>query len=114
MRSKQRNSWNSSSATEQKISKTWTTITENKIQDNSYSTVSVFTKTSNPKVIIRSEKINDNWDSFQWKDLNKHKLIKFTCIIIILLIILMTFFLSLKTYNMINELSDYVYLNVQP
>lgn len=101
MKSKQKNVWNSSSTT------------ENKPQDSSDSTVSVFTRTNNPKVVIKSEKINDNWDIFYWKNLSKHKLIKFACIIIMSLIILMTFFLSFKTYNMINELSDYVHLNIQ-
>ena len=70
--------------------------------------VSVFTRTTNPKVIIKSENIIDNWNISWRESKNKHRLLKFLCVIIMCLIILMTFFLSLRTYNTVNELSKYL------
>ena len=78
---------------------------DEKSTNSSNTNVSVFTRTTNPKVIIESE--NVNW-SFEWKEHHgKHKLLKFICMMIMCLIILMTFFLSLKTYNMVHNLSEY-------
>lgn len=64
--------------------------------------VSVITKTIRPNVIIKSENINENnTQGKQW-------LIKSICLMIMCIIILITFFLSLKTYNMVHELSNYI------
>lgn len=114
MKTTKKDTWNSNSTKKQKGSKIGTTIREDKVQNQTNSNVSVFTKTNNPKVVIQAEKLNNNWNNFYWENLNTHKLIKFTCIIIMCLIILMIFFLSLRTYNTINELSDYVQMNLQP
>lgn len=86
-------------------------VTEKKISNDSNVGVSVFTKTTTPKVVIQSEKM-DNADIYQ--NVCKHRIIKSACLIIMGIIILMTFFLALKTYNSVNELSDYVHLVVQP
>ena len=90
----------------------WTVndINEKEQFDSSDDSVSVFTKTTNPKVIIKSEDIRNNWNFTQEESRNKHRLLKFLCVIIICLIILMTFFLSLKTYNAVNKLSEYFML----
>ena len=77
-----------------------------KVIESSDANVSVFTKTTTPKVIIKSENIDSN-NTFQNINRSKHKLLKFICSIIMCLIILMTFFLSLKTYDTVNELSKY-------
>ena len=82
--------------------------THNKKLNSSDSSVSVFTRTTNPKVIIKSENIENSW-KFIWKGiLDKHRLLRFIWMIIMCLIILITFFLSLKTYNTVNELSEYL------
>lgn len=77
------------------------------------SNVSVITKNTNPKVIIQSENVIDNRDcSDQHRD--KHLFLKLVCFIVMCMILLITFFLSLKTYNAIIELSDYVHWRIQP
>lgn len=74
--------------------------------------VSVITKTTKPQVVIQSEKIDElqkncmhDWTI--WFR-NKHQLIKFCCIIVVCIIILLTFFLSLKTYNMVKDLHNII------
>ena len=75
------------------------------------SNVSVITKTTAPKVVVQSEKVNQKHLS----EINdKHLLLKLICFVIMCIILLMTFFLSLKTYNAMNELSDYVQWRIQP
>ena len=94
----------------QKIAWTVDDVNEKEQLNSSDASVSVFTRTTNPKVIIKSENIRDNWE-FKWKDSrNEHRSLKFLCIIIMCLIILMTFFLSLKTCNTVNKLSEYFML----
>ena len=88
-----------------KTKKQWTSTTSKKVIDSPNTSVSVFTKTTNPKVIIESEHIKEECHS-KWNR-NKHKLLKFLCMMIMCIIILITFFLSLKTYNTVNELAKY-------
>ena len=77
------------------------------------SNVSVITKTTTPKVVIQSENINNN--SRLLNEINdKHLLLKLICFVIMCIILLMTFFLSLKTYHAVNELSDYVQWRLYP
>ena len=77
------------------------------------SNVSVITKTTAPKVVVQSEDLNNDHNiSNEIK--NSHLLLKLVCFIIMCIILLMTFFLSLKTYNTVNELSDYVHWRIQP
>jgi hypothetical protein len=66
--------------------------------------VSVFTKTTNPKVVIKTEKVENDWNNHLCK--NKHKALKFFCFIIMCIIMLATFFLSLQTYNTVNKLAE--------
>lgn len=98
------------SVTKKLPKKTWEvkTVAEKKVTESSDTNVSVFTRTTNPKVIIKSESVKDDWKDFSCKNWNKHKLIKFVCFVVICLIVLMTFFLSLKTYNTVNDLSNSV------
>ena len=74
--------------------------------------VSVITKTTKPQVVVQSEKINKSQENLihNWIILTKDKnhLIKFCCITIMGIIILLTFFLSLKTYNMIKDLYNII------
>ena len=74
------------------------------------SNVSVITKTTTPKVVIQSENVNNNNKVLE----DKHLLLKLVCFVIMCIILLMTFFLSLKTYNAVNGLSDYVHWIIQP
>ena len=77
------------------------------------SNVSVITKTTTPKVVIQSENVSKNEELLN--EINyKHLLLKLVCFIIMCVILLMTFFLSLKTYNEVNELSDYIHRIIQP
>lgn len=76
------------------------------------SNVSVITKTTTPKVVIQSENVNNNNLLNEIND--KHLLLKLICFVIMCVILLMTFFLSLRTYNAVNELSDYVHWRIQP
>jgi len=70
------------------------------------SNVSVITKTTTPKVVIQSEKVKDAVFN---QDYDKHLLLKLVCFVIMCAILLISFFLSLKTYNTVNELRDYIY-----
>ena len=77
------------------------------------SNVSVITKTTSPKVVIQSENVSNN--SHFLNEINdKHLLLKLICFVIMCIILLMTFFLSLKTYHAVNELSDYVQWRLYP
>ena len=78
---------------------------EKKIKTSPETNVSVFTKTTNPKIIIKSEIFKNN---NSLKKVNTHAILKFLCLSIICIIILITFFLSLKTYNMIHELQEHI------
>ena len=77
------------------------------------SNVSVITKTTTPKVVVQSENVSNSENVFSNTN-DKHFLLKLICFIIMCIILLMTFFLSLKTYNMVNELSDYIHWIIQP
>lgn len=90
-----------------KDSKGFGSIQEKEVEQTSENNVSVFTKTTAPKVIIQSENIDNNLFS---EKVNKHQILKICCLIIMSIILLMTFFLALKTYNAVNELSDYILL----
>ena len=74
-------------------------VIEKKNPNNLEGNVSIFTKTTNPKVIIQSENVNNHSQS-----ICRHRLLKSIYLIILGIIVLMTFFLSLKTYNIVNEL----------
>jgi len=80
--------------------------------DFSEKEVSVITKTTKPQVLIQTERINNYQKDpiYNWAWLrNKSQLIKFCCSIIICIIILLTFFLSLKTYNMVKDLHEIIF-----
>lgn len=90
-----------------KDSKDFGSTQEKEVEHISENKVSVFTKTTAPKVVIQSENIDNNLFS---ENVNKHQILKICCLIIMSIILLMTFFLALKTYNAVNELSDYILL----
>jgi hypothetical protein len=75
-------------------------VVEKKASNNSDTNVSVFTKTTNPNIVINSENVTDCIK----QNIHKHKILKSVCLIVMGIIVLMTFFLSLKTYNTVNEL----------
>lgn len=75
---------------------------EREVSNNSGAGVSVFTKTTSPKIILHSEKLNIA--KTNQKNIRMCRLLKSLCLIILGIIILMTFFLSLKTYHAVNEL----------
>jgi len=72
-------------------------VAEKKASVERESNVSIFTKTTNPKVIVQSENIKFQ-DNSLCKDWNKHKFVKIMCMVIMCIILLITFFMSLKTY----------------
>lgn len=86
-------------------------VVEKKISDNSDANVSVFTKTTSPKVVVQAEKM-ENFEFNQ--NIYRHKILLSACLVTMGIIILMTFFLALKTYNNVNELSDYIHLIIHP
>jgi hypothetical protein len=67
--------------------------------------VSVFTKTTSPKLIIQSDEINHCVSHAQ-----TYRIFKSVCLIVLGIIILMTFFLNLKIYYTINQLSNGLWL----
>lgn len=86
--------------------------TKETMTNTSESDVSVFTKTTKPNLVIKSEKIRNNYNNCNscCQKQKIHKILYFICMIIICIIILMTFFLTLKTYNAVEELSEYIML----
>jgi len=97
-----------SKKTENKHKKT-DSIAKRDIKNISENNVSVFTKSINPRVIIKSEDM-DQKPNLLIQNMDKHQILKVCCLIIMCIILLMTFFLSLKTYNTVQELSDYIFL----
>lgn len=70
--------------------------------------VSVITKSTKPKVIVNSEEIKDN-EYINLKRNEQSKVIwmrKFLCSIIMWIIILITFFVSLKIYSITKEINE--------
>ena len=100
------------STTKKASQKIWvsTVVTEKKHSNHPESNVSIFTKTTNPKVVIKSESLKNSNSISLWQKQNKYDMLIFFCFIIICIIILATFFLSLKTYNTVNELAEYIIL----
>jgi len=64
--------------------------------------VSVITKTNTPKIIVQSEQITSTSKESNTK--YKHEILPFLLKITMCLIVLITFFLSIKTYNIVNQL----------
>lgn len=95
--------WKTTKSTKTKVSKKGTVsdVVEKKVSNNPDTSVSVFTKTTNPKVVVQSEKI-DTPQVIQ--NIHRHRILKSVCLIVMGIIVLMTFFLSLKTYQTVNEL----------
>lgn len=95
-----KNSWKT-----RKTEQSWVEIRRNSraSEYNPESNVSVITKTTNPKIVIQSESFDKDG---QW-DLHKHTLLKFICLIIMYIIILITFFISIKTFDMVKDLTQY-------
>ena len=87
--------WNSEKENVSEIS------VENSNSSNLKTDVSVLTKTTSPKVIIQSDDIHSHTIN---QNICKHKLLKSVCLIVFCVIILVMFFLSIKTYNLVNEL----------
>jgi len=84
------------------VKKNWTSnlTTQESIEKPNEENFSVITKSTRPKVVIQSENIENEYSIY-----HNHKMIKSIFLVVICCIILITFFLSLKTYNMVNELS---------
>lgn len=76
-------------------------VIEKKTSNDSDVGVSVFTKTTTPKVVIQSENVSTPQII---QSINRHRILKSACLIVMGIIVLMTFFLSLKTYNVVSEL----------
>ena len=79
-------------------------VVEKETSENPETGVSVFTKTTNPKIIVQSENL-ENTKVCQNQNICSCRFWKFVWLMIMSIIILMTFFLTLRTYNIINELS---------
>ena len=77
---------------------------EKKVSSNPEMGVSVFTKTTNPKVVIHSENLCTT-RVFQNQNICWRRFLKSTWMIVMSIIVLITFFLTLKTYNIVSELS---------
>ena len=76
---------------------------QKKVNNPNESDFSVITKTTKPKVIIQSENFGN--DNVFHCNSNNHKFIKYILKVVMCIIILITFFLSLKTYDMVVNLS---------
>lgn len=77
---------------------------QKKVNNTNEANFSVITKTTKPKVVIQSENIKDNYMSHY--NVSNHKIIKQAFFVVMCIIILITFFLSLKTCNMVADLSQ--------
>ena len=105
MVTEKKTSWKTSKITKNKISKKdsdFEIVTEK--NNNPDAKVSVFTKTTNPKVIIQSDKLASSETN---KNIHRHRILKSIYLIVMGIIVLITFFLSLKTYNIVNELYQF-------
>jgi len=82
---------------------------ENVVSSND-ANVSVFTKNRSPKVIVKSENLNNNCDIIPHQNIYRHNMLKSLCLIVMCIIILITFFLSLSTYSTVSKLSHLLWL----
>lgn len=100
------------STTKKTSQKIWASsvVTEKKHSDNSEANVSVFTKTTSPKIVVKSENLKNNDNMFLWQKQNKYNMLILFCFIIMCIIILATFFLSVQTYDTVNKLAEYIIL----
>ena len=76
----------------------------NTTEESPETNVSVITKTTNPRIVIQSENFNRDYQF----GLHKHTLLKFICLIIMCVIILITFFISIETFDMVRDLTHYI------
>ena len=106
---KTKNSWSTLSAggVSKKLENSGVVVTE-KNDKTIEGDVSVFMKTTKPKVILESESLNGKCHTLLQKHYCGYRVLRFLCFIILCIIVLMTFFLALKTYNMVNELTNYI------
>ena len=79
-------------------------IEEKPVKTASEANVSVLTKTTNPKIIVESENLKNSYDVPLCNNSRKHGLLKSVFFIVICIIILMMFFLTIRIYNMVDEL----------
>ena len=69
-----------------KDNKIFNSISEKKIETSNENNVSVFTKTTNPKVIIQSDNLGEKLNLFT-QNMDKHKILKLCCLIIMSIIL---------------------------
>lgn len=96
--------WSNKNSPKSKVSKKETiseVITEKKLSNDSTPSVTVFTKTTAPKLVVQSEDANCCTSYVHHSQ--TYRIFKSVCLIVLWIIILMTFFLNLKIYQMINE-----------
>ena len=67
------------------------------------SNVSVFTKSTNPKVVVWAEKLNEK--SLYYSKLCSWKIMKLVFMVVMSILLIITFFVSLKTYHIVEHLS---------
>lgn len=79
-------------------------ISEVDIKNNPETNVSLLTKRTGPSVIIQSENMDTHFD---YKNIRKRRILKSICMIVLGIIIMMTFFLSLRTYNIVTNMNCY-------
>lgn len=99
MISNNKSSWKTKKTTPKQVETTNSQTTQ-----ASDSSVSVITKTTNPKIVIQSENFDGNDQRISYK----HTLLKFICSIVMCTIILITFFISIKTFDMVKDLAHYI------
>ena len=98
--------WSNKNSPKSRVSKKETVsevITEKKLSNDSTPSVTVFTKTTTPKVVVQSEDTNCYTPYVHHSQ--TYRIFKSVCLIVLWIIILMTFFLNLKIYQIINESS---------
>ena len=77
-------------------------VVENIKKGQSESSVSVFTRSVNPKVVVWAEKVNN--ENLCCNRQCSWKIIKFVFMVVMSILLIITFFVSLRTYHIIENL----------
>ena len=77
---------------------------ENIKENQNEADVSVFTKSTNPKVVVWSEKFNNENVKFHCDGWCSWKIVKFVFMIVMSSLLIITFFVSIKTYHIVENL----------
>ncbi len=77
-------------------------VIENVKKEPTESNVSVFTRSTNPKVVVWAEKVNNEKSCYNRQC--SWRIMKFVFMVVMSILLIITFFISLRTYHIVENL----------